>query len=74
MSLTLTVFVNFQILSTIIHRLSPSLSEWQQLVDNTMVLSETYQQLVENPYQQSISDNELIVDKVVLINKESYRS
>jgi hypothetical protein len=26
----------------------------------------------QNPYQQSIADNELIVDKVVLINKEPY--
>ena len=28
----------------------------------------------KNPYQQSITDNELIFDKVVLINKETYGS
>jgi hypothetical protein len=33
-----------------------------------------YQQLVDwsNPYHKSIADNELIVDKVVLISKETY--
>jgi hypothetical protein len=31
-------------------------------------------QTTQNPYQQSIGDNELIVDKVVLINKETYVS
>ena len=31
-------------------------------------------QTTQNPYQQSIGDNEMIVDKVVLINKETYVS
>ena len=63
----LTVFVNFKTLSTIIHR--PS--SYQQLVDSTDGLINSWL-ISKNPYQQSIDDKELIVDKVVLINKEPY--
>ena len=45
--------------------LQSSLS-YQQLVDKTRW---SYQ----DPYQESIADNELIVDKVDLMNKEPYR-
>jgi hypothetical protein len=57
----------FQILSTIIHRLSV-LSTC--LFDKPMLLSSWW--ICQDPYQQSIADssNELIVDNVVLINKE----
>ena len=63
---TLPVFVNFQSLSTIIHRLS-SINSW-------LITRWTYKQLVQrlisqNSYQQSITDNELIVDKVVLLKR-----
>ena len=60
----LTSFVNFQILSTIIHRLT-TINSW-------LTTRWSYQQLVDksSPYQQSISDNELKVDKVVLVNKD----
>ena len=61
---TLPVFVNFQTLSTIINR--PS--NYQQVVDITDGLINSWL-ISKNPYQQSIDDKELIVDKVVLINK-----
>ena len=65
-SSTLPVFVNFQTLSTI-HR--PSI--YQQLVDTTMGFINSWL-ISKNPYQQSIGDKELIVDNVVLINKDPY--
>ena len=44
----------------------------QQLVDNTNLYDGLINSWLvsKNPYQQSIVDNELIFDKVVLINKE----
>ncbi len=63
----LTVFVNFQILSTIIHRLC-TINSW-------LITQWSYQQLVDKSKSSSTihschSDDELIVDKVVLINKD----
>ena len=66
---TLTAFVNFQILSTIIHRLS-SINSW-------LITQWSDQQsswlISQNPYQQSIADNELIVHKVVLYQQGALR-
>ena len=64
---TLTTFANFQILSTIVHRLS-TINSWlirrlfyQQLVD--------WSRSVSTVHSEHIVDNELIVDKVVLSSK-----
>ena len=71
-SLTLTTFVIFQILSStstiIVYRVS-NINSW--LIDDGLINSWLIQ-VRKDHYQQSITDNELILDNVDIINKDPW--